>query len=357
MASSERILTISRSGPIMLVVGSIIAALCALLAVAIINGEGNVRVNRRQAVPSDAWIPLLLAAGGVALAGFRWSTEVDLDARTLRRRRRWYAITWGGDEAIGEPQRIECWEEVRGSGKNRRTVRPVALVCSAQRVELGAPNLPLAARRLAEDAARTAAVPLHDRSSGATVVRAPDQLDVPAIRRASEADFALPPAAPGSRLAVDDDLGRQQTVRLAAVPQAIGAAVVISAMFLVVPLVVFLLVLPGHLHWMLLLLGIPLAVAAVAMRALGLFGSTLTVGDEGLRQGSTTLTAEEIEELVVVDGPTWQRQLRVISDRRELRLACGHDRADLLRLRAILLNALAGRRVPPTATGNHHPDR
>ncbi|MCK6490576.1 MAG: hypothetical protein L6R48_20160 [Planctomycetes bacterium] len=357
MAERTPILTISRSGALPQVLGIIFALLFALLAYAVIAERGNVRVNKRPAVPSDAWFPVLLAAGSLALAGFRWSTEVDLSARTLRRRRRWYGITWGGDEAIGEPQRVECWEEVRGAGKNRRTVRPVALVCSGQRIELGAPNLPLAARRLAEDAARTAAVPLHDRSSGATVVRAPDQLDVPAIRRASEADFALPPAAPGSRLAVDDDLGRQQTVRIAAAPTAIGAAVVISAMFLAVPLVVFLLVLPGHLRWMLLFLGIPLVVAAVAMRALGLFGGSITVGDEGLRQGSTTLTADEIEELVVVDGPTWRRQLRVISDRRELRLACGHDHADLVRLRAILLNGLAGRRVPPTATGNHHPDR
>lgn len=357
MASSERILTINRSGPAMLVIGSIIAVLCTVLAVVIVNGQGNVRVNRRPATPSDAWLPLLLAAGGVALAGFRWSTDVDLAARVLRRRRRWFLVTWGGDEAIGEPQRVECWEEVRGSGKNRRTVRPVALVCSAQRIELGASNLPQAARRLAEDAARAAAVPLHDRSSGQEVVRAPDQLDVPAIRRASEADFALPPARPGCRLHLDDDLGRQQTVRIASASTAIATALIIAALLLVVPAVVFALVLPAELRWMMLFLAGPLAVAAVAMRALGLFGSTLSVGDEGLRQGSTTLTAEEIEELVVVDGPTWQRQLRVISDRRELRLACGHHPADLRLLRAILLNGLAGRRVPPTATGNHHPDR
>lgn len=357
MASSARILTISRSGSTMLVIGSIIAVLCTVLAVAIVNGRGNVRVNRRPATPSDAWIPLLLAAGGVALAGFRWSTDVDLAARVLRRRRRWFTVTWGGDEAIGEPQRVECWEEVRGSGKNRRTVHPVALVCSGQRVELRAPNLPLAARRLAEETARTAAVPLHDRSSGATVVRTPDQLDMPAIRRAREEDFVLPPPPPGSRLAVDDGLGRQQTVRIAAAPTAIAAAMIIAALFLVVPATVFALVLPPDLRWALGFLAVPLAVVAMALHALGLFGSSITVGDEGLRQGSTTLTVDEIEELVVVDGPTWRRHLRVISDRRELRLACGHDHADLVLLRAILLNTLAGRRVPPTATGNHHPDR
>lgn len=350
MAAAPRILVISRSGSVPLIIGGLVAALSGLAILAIIEARG-------AAVSVSALLLLALALGGAAFSGLRWSTEADLDALVLRHRRRWFLIAWGGEEELGAVERVECWQEVRGSGKNRRLVHPVALCCRLRRVELGAPGAYLAARRLAESAARSAQTALHDRTSGTTVVRPWDQLDTPAIRRATPADLVLPAPRPGSPLRIEDDLGGRQTVRIAPSSVALGTTLVIAIIMVAFPLVVLVLLAPGQPLIAVALTAIPAIGALLTARSMGAFGSRLVVDDGGLQHGSLHLACDEIEEIEHVAGPAWQRHLRVVSDRRELRLAIGHHPDDLALLRAVLLNLLSGRRIPADATGKRNLDR
>jgi len=126
--------------------GLIFGGMLALMGGALVFGRKGVVIDRAQGVVT-AWWGLLVP---------------------FRRRQ----------HPLSEFHRVTVRREVRGSQKHRRTVFPVRLVGSGEaRVEVDARGLPDAARRLGEDVAKFAQLPLSDSSLGEEVVREVAELD------------------------------------------------------------------------------------------------------------------------------------------------------------------------------------
>jgi hypothetical protein len=131
-----------------------------------------------QAWPS-ALVGLVFLAAGLAVGFGRKGVMIDRAEGTV--------TTWWGVFVpfskkhldLGEPGWIELGREVRGSGKSRTVVYPVALVedGDAASQELLAPQSYEEGRRAAESMASFLEIAMHDTSTGERVVREAGTLD------------------------------------------------------------------------------------------------------------------------------------------------------------------------------------
>lgn len=338
-SADGRSIEVQRSGGSCLLIGLLFTALPAIFVVMLLRGA-DVKVNGRHGRPSDAWIPGIMCLGGLALAGLRWRSAIELSEPALVDSYGWYFAGWQRRRALGALQRIEIGGAVqRGSGKNRRTVYPVCLVCADRSHELEAPQSILNARRTAERIARAANLPLHDRSSGGESVRLPDQLDQPYVRRMTDADLAVvPPQAPRAVLGEGDD---GIVITVPSFGGAVAGRVVSIIVLLCFPSFVFSSLSPWWWPGVGCLAALTI-VGAVGLHRSGLLATRVCAGTSGLRCGRARMTVDEIEELVVASGNGAAR-LRAISDRRIIEFGAGLADDELRFLRAVVLRAMRGR--------------
>ncbi|HAT09421.1 MAG TPA: hypothetical protein DCS97_02235 [Planctomycetes bacterium] len=285
-------------------------------------------------------VPALFSLVGLSIAGYRWRSELLCEAGRIDEHHRFFIFAWTSVKQIGSLQRVLIGRpETRGSGKNRRTVYPVRLGGATALHELGVPQDALAARRLGEEWAKRLELPLADSSSGSESVREHQQLDQPAIERMELGDLAVAPP-PTLRTVMREVDGSIEITQRNDLGRAIGIAVLL-AIATAIASVAIAIVVGGQIAMLIIIaLVISDVVVFAVLFANGAFSRRLVVTPRsGLRLGGQGMTVEELEELVVGDGPT---RLRAISDRKVLEFGRGLPVEELTFLRAIILKTLKG---------------
>ncbi len=245
----------------------------ALAAFAIVLWQVSSPELRAQA----GWIlaPGLLGLVGVLLATTRDGISIDTNGRTITK---WWRVGPLGRAVV---KRLDTFAEVdvrkeivRSGNNNRTTVHyPVRLMGDDQELRIVTSTEPAASRRLGEAIARVTWLPMRCDVAGEVVVRPPDELDWSLAQRL--ADAGSPPARPepptDTKLSVSEHGG---TVSIdVPAPGALRSGLML--MLLAMPgglLASTLVIVFGHaapagflVLFLLILLGPPLALAAVAL--------------------------------------------------------------------------------------------
>ena len=348
----RRTVTTDAGGGCLLLFGLVFAGLGGFFIYVLLTG-GDVTVNGRPGTPSDAWMPGIFVLVGAVIGLARYRKVIDLRRQTMRRSFRLVIPLWSREEGFSQPEKITLSKEVRGSGKNRRTVFPLRLVGGTDDVEVCAGGDADRVRRDAETLAKLAEVPLHDSSAGTVLVRAPDQLDRSVLE--TEESRERPELPTSSELVVSGGV-RGVVIR---VPPAKAQLLLGAGGLTVMAIVTFLFWVqwrtafgtPAGLgdrlfYYAPLLMGGLGALGIIARAARqGVFGMSLEVDRRELVArsflGPTRMAADDMEELRVV-GDGLRAALLVRSDERSFRCGLGLSDVDREYLRASILYHLRG---------------
>lgn len=337
------------SGCFLLLFGLPFAGMGVVFLAFLLTDPASVTINDRPGTVADAWLPLVFIAIGLGLAGIHWSTHLESEPRRLVRRRGWLLFTTTSTTDLATASAVTIDQQVRGSGKNRRTAYPVAVVTAEGDEELQAPASPRRARALGERVARLLQLPMTDRRDGST--RLPDELDVPLAERLAAADCDPGPLPADGRLTWQEGASG---IELSVAGNPLAGLLPLLG---ILPLVVI-----GGLFWWFawrpaasdapaffryapLLLGVVPAVVVLAVMArTGLGRRRLSVDPQGVRVGWRHIATSDIEEIVLHQKPVFGWRVVLVGDRGERTAATGLDQATARALKALIGAGLTGRR-------------